>query len=476
MQRRKWIAWLLIAVSCFCLAACRVNSASNSTDTEVPIGLEQEDVYENTETLVLYYPSTTDPERLYAENRSIDASSTNTLVNVAVEELLKGPQHTDLFAVIPRTVRLIMTEQSGQIVTVHLSSEILSLSDRELLLAKISIINTLTSINGVEYVTLMCDEKEITVMGYASGAEGMFVGTLDEKIDQYRQAMESGANSRKITLYFQNRSGEYLIPEIRTIENRSDLAETIINELIAGPSDTSRSYAVMRPQMHLIETPILTDTSDGSMLLIVNLTGDDTFLSESSGQLMMRVGAIVLSLASNMPDVDYVSVQIDSLSINRYVAGRSGYLHASMFRNLVGNTMHLYYPNETGTHLVEVERMVDQSSVGVARDTLTELFRGPQEMESPDAVPLPVMLSDSDVLSLQIQNGQVTVNLKKDAVDMIFALDHDTQYTCIYAIVNSLCGLQGINRVAFLANGETITSGGVVSMEGALMPNIGLAR
>ena len=177
-----------------------------------------------------------------------------------------------------------------------------------------------------------------------------------------------------------------------------------------------------------------------------------------------------------MPDVDYVSVQIDSLSINRYVAGRSGYLHASMFRNLVGNTMHLYYPNANGTHLVEVERMVDQSSVGVARDTLTELFRGPQEMESPDAVPLPVMLSDSDVLSLQIQNGQVTVNLKKDAVDMIFALDHDTQYTCIYAIVNSLCGLQGINRVAFLANGETITSGGVVSMEGALMPNIGLAR
>ena len=232
----------------------------------------------------------------------------------------------------------------------------------------------------------------------------------------------------------------------------------------------------MRQQMHLLEEPVLTTTPDGSTLLIVNLSGDESFLSDSSSRRMMQFGAIVLSLTSNMPEVDYVSVQLDSLPVNRYVAGRSGYLRASMFRNLVGNTMKLYFPNETYSMLVEVERMVDQGSVGVVKNTLAELFAGPKESENQEAVALPIEISDSDLLSLQIQNGEITLNLRREVVEELFSLDHDAQYICVYSIVNSLCSLQGVSRVRFLADGETIVSGGIISLENALMPNIGLMK
>ncbi|MBP3371176.1 MAG: GerMN domain-containing protein, partial [Clostridia bacterium] len=47
-------------------------------------------------------------------------------------------------------------------------------------------------------------------------------------------------------------------------------------------------------------------------------------------------------------------------------------------------------------------------------------------------------------------------------------------YTCIYAIVNSLCQAQGVNRVRFTVEGHSIESGGEIALSSPLMPNIGL--
>ena len=70
----------------------------------------------------------------------------------------------------------------------------------------------------------------------------------------------------------------------------------------------------------------------------------------------------------------------------------------------------------------------------------------------------------------------MTVNLTSDAVQRLFALDRDGQETNVYAIVNSLCQLQGVTRVRFIAEGQSIISGGEISLEKPLMPNIGLVN
>ena len=476
MKKRAWTAIALLIAILFGAAACAKQTAQLPAREEASLELERDVGASNNENIVLYFPGVDDPERLYAENRSVSVYSASSMVDVAIEALLKGPQNKELYAVIPKDVRLIMTEQSSNLVTVHLSSELLQLEDRQLLLAKISIINTLTSLSGVEYVTLMCDEKEVPVMGYTSGAEGMFIGTLDEKIAQIENALASGENERKITLYFQDGTGDYLLPEVRTVSVSDDMAQTAFRELLSGPVDTVRCTAVLPSDLTLVEEPKLSTLSDGTTLLTINVSNDPEFWRASSGQRMMRVGAIVLSMTSNMADVDAVSVLMDSVPINRYVTGSSDYLRASMFRNLVGDTMTLFFPNESASMLVEVQRIVDQSSVGRAREILRELFEGPNASETPRAAPLAANFSDSDVLGIRIQNGLMTVNLTSDAVQRLFALDRDGQETNVYAIVNSLCQLQGVTRVRFIAEGQSIISGGEISLENPLMPNIGLVN
>ena len=473
-MKQRWTALLMLFVVILSCAFGCAPQEQAEPEADALLELERDAPVYSSETVVLYFPSANEPEQLYAESRRVNVSSVSSLVDVAMEALLDGPQDDDLYAIIPDGVRLVMTEQSSNLVTVHLSSELLTLNDRQLLLAKISIINTLTSIPGVEYVTLMCDEKEVTVMGYASGAEGMFIGTLDEKIAQIEDALRNGVNERKITLYFQDSTNSYLLPEVRTVSNTDDMAQTVMMELLKGPVDTVRCEPVSQRELTLLETPKMSTRSDGSTLLTVNLSDDEDFWSGTYGRRMLRVGAIVLSLTSNLPQVDYVSVQMDSVTINRYVGGQGNYLQASMFRDLVGETMQLYFPSLTGEALVEVQRIVDQSSVGRARDVLLQLLAGPAQSEKQDAAPLPVSWTEDDIVSLRIQNGLLTINMRSAAIEELFALEQDEQYTCVYAIVNSLCGLQGITRVRFLADGQSIASGGAVSLENPLMPNVGL--
>ncbi|MBP3371693.1 MAG: GerMN domain-containing protein, partial [Clostridia bacterium] len=381
---------LLLAIVMLCSFAACGKKEENVAQTEQDALLESQNstVAVPSETLVLYFPGVNDTETLYSERRSVGVSSASSLVDAAINALLAGPRDETLYAIIPSDVRLEMTEQSANLVTVHLSEELLSLDERQLLLAKISIVNTLTSIPGVEYVTLMCNEKEVTIMGYTSGPEGMFSGTLDEKIQQIEQAVLMGSQSRTITLYFQDGSNDYLLPEVRTVTDTQDMATTIINELLAGPADTMRCTPVFSEGVTLLESPTLMQNELGQSVLTVNISTDPAFWTESSGRKMIRIGSIVLSILNNMPDVDYVSVQMDSVSVNRYVAGKTGNLSSAMFRDLVGDTITLYFPDENAQGLVQVQRSVDQSSVGRPRQILYELLEGPDILENENAMPL----------------------------------------------------------------------------------------
>lgn len=310
-------------------------------------------------------------------------------------------------------------------------------------------------------------------MGYTSGPEGMFSGTLDEKIQQIEQAVLMGSQSRTITLYFQDGSNDYLLPEVRTVTDTQDMATTIMTELLAGPADT-RCTPVFSEGVTLLESPTLMQNELGQSVLTVNISTDPAFWTESSGRKMIRIGSIVLSILNNMPDVDYVSVRMDSTSVDRYVLGKAGNLSSSLFRDLVGDTITLYFPDETSQGLVQVQRSVDQSSVGRPRQILYELLEGPTSLESENAAPLAAGWQNVDILGIRIQNGLLTVNLSQDALDALFALEKNQQYTCIYAIVNSLCQAQGVNRVRFTVEGHSIESGGEIALSSPLMPNIGL--
>jgi len=474
-MKKRVMAMLLVIAMLFSFAACGKKN-QNVVETEQDALLESQNstVAAPSETIVLYFPGVNDTETLYSETRSVGVSSASSIVDAAIKALLAGPKDETLYAVIPSDVRLVMTEQSANLVTVHLSEELLTLDERQLLLAKISIVNTLTSIPGVEYVTLMCNEKEVTIMGYTSGPEGMFAGTLDEKIQQIEQAVLLGSESRTITLYFQDGSNDYLLPEVRTVSSTQDMATTIMNELLAGPADTMRGTPVFSQGVTLLEPPVLAQNELGQNVLTVNISTDPAFWTESSGRKMIRIGSIVLSILNNMPDVDYVSVRMDSASVDRYVLGKSGNLSSSLFRDLVGDTITLYFPDETSQGLVQVQRSVDQSSVGRPRQILYELLEGPMASEHENASSLATGWENADILGIRIQNGLLTVNLSQNALDALFALEKNQQYTCIYAIVNSLCQAQGINRVRFTVEGHSIESGGEIALSSPLMPNIGL--
>lgn len=115
-------------------------------------------------------------------------------------------------------------------------------------------------------------------------------------------------------------------------------------------------------------------------------------------------------------------------------------------------TVTLYFPDDQGMYLVSEQREVEKRSETLEELVLRELVKGPAEASHGRAVP-----EEAKLISVSVVEGVAYVNFSKELQTKHWGGSTGETMT-IYAIVNSLTELEGIEKVQFLLEGEKMDS------------------
>ncbi|MBO4289472.1 MAG: GerMN domain-containing protein [Lachnospiraceae bacterium] len=184
------------------------------------------------------------------------------------------------------------------------------------------------------------------------------------------------------------------------------------------------------------------------------------YLEGNRGDLAYQAYLLTLSALTRtltqVEGVDALLVYINGEAVTDNSGRTFGLMRPAMFVNNAGreesdyrvSDMKLYFANETGTRLLEVEKSVrDSSNVSPERTVIRQLLAGPDPGEGYAVVP-----SGASLLSISTRDGICYLNFDETFVS---DMEAGREELAIYAIVNSLTSLEGIEQVQFAINSST---------------------
>lgn len=188
-------------------------------------------------TLKLYFLQEQD-SKLVSEERQVkvpeEKDKNIALAEIAIKELLKGPENKNLKRILPENTKLLDIKVEDNLVKANFSRHINDLPDIETKkLAVMSIVKTLTQLPGIEKVSIMSEGKDLL------SADDQPYGPLARTdLDKIEEDSKPKSKTLDITVYFSDDEAMYLVPETRKIKLEDKLIEeAIIEELIKGPEE-----------------------------------------------------------------------------------------------------------------------------------------------------------------------------------------------------------------------------------------------
>lgn len=166
--------------------------------------------------------------------------------------------------------------------------------------------------------------------------------------------------------------------------------------------------------------------------------------------------ASVVKTLSQLDEVNYVYFYVNNKPLT-YENGQVVGLMAeedfiadsdSNLKNLAWSTLTLYFAGNEGNTLVE--RQMDVAyvrTVSLERIIVEQLIQGPEDDSCLAVVP-----SQVKVLGINVRNDVCYVNLDESFIKEHAGVNFELT---LYAIVNSLCELNHINKVQFQINGDS---------------------
>ncbi len=121
----------------------------------------------------------------------------------------------------------------------------------------------------------------------------------------------------------------------------------------------------------------------------------------------------------------------------------------------------LYFPNQDGGFQVEY-RLIQPEGGVPAESVMVQLLAGPKTAE--DCLSLP---EGTSLLSISVEDGLCLVDLSEEFVSAAPGGEEAASAT-LYAVVNTLCALDGIDQVRILVEGEALEQYGPIAIAGPL--------
>ena len=441
-----------------------------------------------------------DNNRLVPENKNLILISEDMLLSEIVKALIKGPSSESLKAVIPQDTRLLGIEQDEEIVSVDLSGEFLNASN--LLAARVALVNTLTEQEGVKYVKIYVEGKELTkdgsLDGEALGLLSKYSSNLDEvAANEKREVQKETVKEVKRELYFGDFRYQYLLPEIRTLSVKNGaIIKSIVEELIKGPIDGAEKglYPTLPSGTQLIKSEIQEGSGDELDVAVLYFSKDlkSPFYEASSSRSTTRqkveinnelknkekilLGSLVYSITS-LPNIGAVKIFYqnrdgDIVDSPLYSISLKEPLSRDDFPNLLGRKIKVYFSDSNVMYLVPEYRAMSKSNLQIATTIINELIRGPQKN-----------LGHTNVIPESIEVGDIKVWMADDGetaiVDLPSKLDGNKMGSTgvlmtLYAIVNSLTdpsNTPNIQKVKFLVDGKSVDTFGNMELSQPFIRN-----
>lgn len=261
------------------------------TTTEEPSETNPEDddasssSNEKTIKVTLFFPSN-DNSALKKEDRDIQVTD-GAILKASVLALADGPKTEGLRNPIPEGTKLLGISIKDNVAVVDFSENFLHTNGLEEVTARLSVVNTLTQINGIEKVRLHIEGDEMI------GPSGSPLGDM-EPAALNEDGTPTPGKSMTVTLYFSDNEAMYLVGEKRDVTvNEGDKPEAaVFRELIKGPQTDDLWDAIPEGTKLLsVNTKNELCTIDLSKEFVDNSPGGTT--SE-----MMAVYSVVNSLTS----------------------------------------------------------------------------------------------------------------------------------------------------------------------------------
>ena len=184
-------------------------------------------------------------------SEDIEALSADTAgdVSALITALESTPEDVKLKAVLGSSVTFSDYTVSGGNLTMNFGTDYKNMSKSEEVLFRASVVQTLTQVKGVNFVTFDVDgEPLLDDNGEAVGVmmADSFIDDTGTEINAYSKA--------KLRLYFTDREGKHLIAtdEDAVYSSNMSLEKLVVEKLIEGPDDSTQVYPTIAPDTKLL--------------------------------------------------------------------------------------------------------------------------------------------------------------------------------------------------------------------------------
>lgn len=442
-------------------------------------------------TEVTLYFAAQDGTGFSAVSRMISRDAGQSLPQVAVATLLDSGAERSIQSMAD--TRMLACETACGTVTVNLSIDARNAqSPQELLALQASIGNTLLGIDGVSGVNVLIGNLSEGYCQLPLGVQTEPVTSVAaayaqlqaerDRLSQPETAEQSEPIARGALLYFPSETGDWLIPELRNLSiGPEGFVQALFDALKSGPGQQACAVSSIPEGVELLDgSPTIQTLSSGERVLDLNFTPSlVTYMALSGLQVWKLVGSIALTMCSFLPDLDAVRVLVDGEPITTCERGNAvmefpeGMIHRRDFTDCIGSTVSLYLVNNEGM-LQPTQRAVSMRSALSPRSLLRELI-GSAGGDGDVRFPIPEGIQAVDILGVQTSGGVARVNLSGTFYRCCQILNAREERSLIYAMVNTLCQLDGIRGVRFYVEGRAAeTMAGGIYLKSVLLPNPGI--
>ncbi len=270
-MRKLLIVLIILAFSIVCLCSCVNNT--KTFETEIYYGNQTQNSIEFT-------------------NVKIKANNSEEVLNKALEKMFDVPKGSGYFVVFPENTKVNDAYVKDNTAYVDFSKEIFDLDQVSSILMRAAVVNTITSIKGINGVYITVDgEDYIDSNGEKTGV----LHRTDIVLDAYGETTVT----KYAKLYFADQEAQGLLPESReiTVSDKETEEMQVVKQLVAGP--TAEGLIPTIPG----ETKILSvDTKEGTCF--VNFS--EEFIAKHSGGTAGET-LTIYSIVNSLTELDHVN-------------------------------------------------------------------------------------------------------------------------------------------------------------------------
>ena len=498
-MRRMLLMGLSFALAAAMLGGCALTNRKQEavTDIRLPEPTEEPENMILGEKLsaapteVTLYFATQDGTGFSAVSRMISRDVGQSLPQAVVATLLDSGAERSIPSMAD--TRMLGCEYACGTATINLSIDARNVQNpQELLALQTSVGNTLLGIHGISGVNVLIGnvseghcQLPLGVQTEPVTSVAAAYAQLQAERDRLFQAASSGQAdpiARSALLYFPSDTGNWLIPELRSISiGPEGFVRALFDALKAGPSQLACATASIPEGVELLnDNPAIQTLSSGERVLDLNFASTlVTYMALSGMEVWKLTGSIAMTMCSFLPDLDAVRVMVNGEPItvcergDAILAFADGMIHRNDFTDCVGSTVSLYLVNNEGM-LQPTQRAVSMRSALSPRSLLCELIASAGE-DRDLRFPIPEGIQPVDILGVQTSGGVARVNLSGTFYRCCQILNAHEERRLIYAMVNTLCQLDGIRGVRFYVEGRAAeTMAGGIYLKSVLLPNPGI--